>query len=74
MRDILLFALAAAALLVSVLSYQRTDELYELVTRLNADSGRELIERNRVLTLGARLENMMRSVGSSGKKSAAPAQ
>jgi hypothetical protein len=74
MRDILLFALAAAALVVSTLSYQRTDELYELVTRLNADSGRELIERNRVLSLGARLENMMRSVGGSGKTSAAPAK
>ncbi len=74
MRDILLFLLAAAALFVSILAYQRTDELYQLVARLNTETGRESIERNRVLTLGARLEQIMRSVAGSGKKTAPPAQ
>jgi hypothetical protein len=67
MRDFLLFFLAAAALVVSALAYQRTDELYELVARLNAESGKDVIERNKVLTLGNRLEQMLRGV-SGGKK------
>jgi hypothetical protein len=72
MRDILLLLLAGGALIFSVLSYQRVEELSEIIARLDTETSRQTIDQNRVLSLGRRLEQVMRSVPGLRKSDAKP--
>jgi len=68
MRNIVMLVLSGAALIFSVLAYQRVEELSEVVARLSADANRESVQRNRVLSLGNRLEKALRSLGGSSRQ------
>ncbi len=73
MRDIIFLIMLGAALVFSALAYQRGEELAEIVYRLEVQSNRDEINRNRVVTLGGQLERLLRSMsGSSGKKAKSP--
>lgn len=74
MRDTILIVLAGGALVLSALAYQRVEELSEIVYRLDAKSNQEDFQRNRVITLGRQLEDLMRSFTGTGRKTAPPAQ
>jgi len=68
MRNIVMLILSGAALIFSVLAYQRVEELSEVVARLNADVDQESVQRNRVLSLGRRLEKVLPSFGGSSRR------
>ncbi len=68
MRDLILLVLAGAALVFSVLAYQRVEEVSEVVYRLNAQVNQQEFQSNRVISLGRRLESLARSV--TGRKAA----
>jgi hypothetical protein len=68
MRNIVMLVLSGAALIFSVLAYQRVEELSEVVARLSTDANRESVQRNRVLSLGNRLEKALRSLGGSSRQ------
>lgn len=63
MRDIVFLLLAGAALIFSVLAYQRGEELAGIVYRLEAQVNQDEVHRNRVVTLGQQIERLL-SVGS----------
>jgi hypothetical protein len=74
MRDSILLILAGAALIFSVLAYQRVEELNDVVHRLDAQANQQAFQQNRVITLGKQIENLARSLTGSGKKPAPPSQ
>jgi hypothetical protein len=64
--------LAGLALIVSVLTYQRVEELSDSVARLSAEANQESVQRSKVLTTSSRLEKMMRSLAGAGRKTSTP--
>jgi hypothetical protein len=68
MRNIVMLILSGAALIFSVLAYQRVEELSEVVARLSTDANQESVQRNRVLSLGNRLEKALRPFGGSSRR------
>lgn len=71
MRDLIFLIMLGAALIFSVLSYQRGEELAEIVYRLEAQVNQDEIHRNRVVTLGQQLERLIRGAAGSDKKARA---
>jgi hypothetical protein len=63
--------LAGLALILSVLAYQRVEDVSDSVARLSAEANQESIQRGKVLTMSSRIEKMMRSLAGSSKKGAA---
>jgi hypothetical protein len=61
MRETVTLLIAGAALIYAILAYQKADELAETVSRLDAQANRESVERNKVLSLGQKIENLARS-------------
>jgi hypothetical protein len=74
MRDIILLILVGAALIFSLLAYQRVDELADVVYRLDAQSNQQAFQQNRVITLGKQIEDLARSLTGSGRKAAPPSR
>jgi hypothetical protein len=74
MRDIILLVLAGAALIFSLLAYQRGEDLADVVYRLDAQANQQAFQQNRVITLGNQLENFARSLTGSGRKVAPPSR
>lgn len=74
MRDTILLILAGAALIFSLLSYQRVEELADVVYRLDAQANQQAFQQNRVITLGNQIEKAARSLTGSGRKAAPPSR
>ena len=74
MRDTILLILAGAALIFSLLAYQRAEEITDVVYRLDAQANQQGFQQNKVMTLGRQIENMARSLTGGGRKAAAPSQ
>ena len=74
MRDIILLILTGAALIFSLLAYQRVEDLADVVYRLDAQSNQQAFQQNRVLTLGKQIEDLARSLTGSGRKAAPPSR
>ena len=72
MRDTILLLLAGAALIFSLLAYQRVEELADVVYRLDAQANQHAFQQNRVITLGNQIENLARSL--TGRKVAPPSR
>jgi outer membrane murein-binding lipoprotein Lpp len=72
MRETVTLLIAGAALVYAILAYQKADEISEIVSRLDSQVAKEAQERNRVLTLGQKLENLAGRFVGSGRK--APSQ
>jgi hypothetical protein len=74
MRDTILLLLAGAALIFSLLAYQRVEDLADVVYRLDAQANQQAFQQNRVISLGNRIENLARSVTGSGRKADPPSR
>ena len=74
MRDTILLLLAGAALIFSLLAYQRVEDLADVVYRLDAQANQQAFQQNRVISLGNRIESLARSVTGSGRKAAPPSR
>ncbi len=74
MRNVVVLILAGAALIFSLLAYQRAEEIAEVVYRMNAEANQESIQRNRVLILAHQLENLLRSLHVPSRPAPPPAQ
>jgi hypothetical protein len=72
MRDTILLLLAGAALIFSLLAYQRVEDLADVVYRLDAQANQQTFQQNRVITLGNQIENLARSL--TGRKVAPPSR
>ena len=74
MRDTILLILVGAALIFSVLAYQRAEELSDIVNRLDAQTNQQAFQQNRVITLGRQIEGLARPLTGSGQKPAPPSR
>ena len=74
MRDTILLLLAGAALIFSLLAYQRVEEVADVVYRLDAQANQQAFQQNRVITLGKQIEDLARSLTGSGRKAAPPSR
>ena len=74
MRDTILLVLAGAALIFSLLAYQRAEELADVVYRLDAQANQQAFQQNRVITLGKQIENLLHSLTGSGRKAVPPSR
>ena len=74
MRDTILLLLAGAALIFSLLAYQRGEELADVVYHLDAQANQQAFQQNRVITLGNQIENLARSLTGSGRKATPPSR
>jgi hypothetical protein len=72
MRDTILLLLAGAALIFSLLAYQRVEDLADVVYRLDAQANQQTFQQNRVITLGNQIENLARSL--TGRKVTPPSR
>jgi hypothetical protein len=68
MRETVTLLIAGAALIYAILAYQKAEEISEMVSRLDTQVAKEAQERNRVLSLGQKLENLAGRFVGSGRR------